>query len=331
MALFNLFHHGLEQIFTWSLRSHPIRSHRFALAIILVSGCATILSAQQPILRVDHRAVTEQSAIIKSSSYEDLFWVCSDSDGEAYLFPLTATGQMIVPDWQRKRYAGEKIHDYPGVRITTAHLNDWEALTVLRDTLVIADVGNNGNARRDLGIYLVPEPNPRAVYETRPLAWYPVRYEDQKNYPAEEWEFDCEAIFAYKGKLYFLTKHRSDRHIIRPAPSTKLYRMDTRHTNRSNILKFISRKDDLGGWVTDASMAQDGSAMVLLAQNPLATMIWYFPSPKRGDDFLAQPPRTYTLAKAGQAEGVCFKDSKTLIVTNEQGDWFEIPLSAFKP
>jgi len=95
------------------------------------------------------------------------------------------------------------------------------------------------------------------------------------------------------------------------------------------VLKLINRKDDLGGWVTDASMAQDESAMVLIAQNPLATIIWYFPKPKRGDDFLAQTPRSYSLVKADQAEGVCFKDPQTIIVTNEQREWFEIPLSAF--
>jgi hypothetical protein len=290
----------------------------------------TTLSAQTKMCVVKHKDVDEQSAIIKSLTYENVYWVCNDSGDKPFVFPLTEKGEMIVPDFMKKRYSGDKIDDYPGIKIKNASLMDWEALAVMNDTLIIADVGNNGNARRDLGIYVIPEPNPRSTYETRPLLWLPVRYEDQTSYPAGEWEFDCESIFTFKGKIYFLTKHRTDQHIIKPAASTKLYRMDTRYTDRVNVLKLINRKDDLGGWVTDACMAPDESAMVLIAQNPLATIVWYFPSPKRGDDFLAQPPKTYTLVKADQAEGVCFKDSKTIIVTNEQRDWFEIPLSAFK-
>ncbi len=289
----------------------------------------TFLQAQYKILEVNHPDVDEQSAIIKSQTYEDVYWVCNDSGDKPYLYPLNQQGEMIVPNFMKKRYSGNKIDEYPGIKIHNASLIDWEALAILGDTLVIADVGNNGNTRRDMGVYLIPEPNPRATYQTRPLVWLPVRFEDQSSYPAGEWEFDCESIFTFKGKIYFLTKHRSDQHSHKPASSTKLYRMDTRFSDRVNVLKFISRKEDLGGWVTDASMAQDESAMVLIAQNPLVTIVWYFPTPEQGDDFLSQSPRTYNLVKADQTEGVCFKDPRTIIVTNEQRDWFEIPLSAF--
>ncbi|MBT4033449.1 MAG: hypothetical protein HOB84_01510 [Candidatus Marinimicrobia bacterium] len=299
------------------------------LRIFVVLSLITNLSAQDKICEVKHKDIDEQSAIIKSQTYDNVYWLCNDSGDKPFVFPVTEQGKMIVPDFMKKRYIGDKIDDYPGIKIKNASLIDWEAMSVLNDTLVIGDVGNNGNTRRDMGVYIIPEPNPRATYETRPLLWLPVRYEDQSKYPADEWEFDCESMFTFKGKIYFLTKHRADRHIRKPAPGTKLYRMDTRFTNKVNVLKLVNRKDDLGGWVTDASMAQDESAMVLIAQNPLVTIIWYFPKPKRGDDFLAQTPRSYSLRKADQAEGVCFKDPQTIIVTNEQREWFEIPLSAF--
>ncbi|MBC8376007.1 MAG: hypothetical protein H8E26_08160 [FCB group bacterium] len=299
--------------------------HRVIFVLIMIAH----LSGQDKIVEVKHKDIDEQSAIIKSQTYDNVYWLCNDSGDKPFVFPVTELGEMIVPDFMKKRYIGDKINDYPGIKIKNASLIDWEALAVLKDTLVIADVGNNGNARRDMGVYLIPEPNPRSTYETRPLIWLPVRYEDQSEYPADEWEFDCESIFTFQGKIYFLTKHRADRHIRKPASGTKLYRMDTRFTHTANVLKLVNRKDDLGGWVTDASMAQDESAMVFIAQNPLATIIWYFPKPKRGDDFLAQTPRTYSLVKADQAEGVCFKDPQTIIVTNEQREWFEIPLSAF--
>ncbi len=299
--------------------------YRLVFVLIMITG----LVGQNKIVEIKHKDIDEQSAIIKSQTYDNVYWLCNDSGDKPFIFPVTEKGEMIVPDFMKKRYLGKKLDDYPGIKIKNSSLIDWEAMAVLKDTLVIGDVGNNGNTRRDLGVYIIPEPNPRATYETRPLLWLPVRYEDQHEYPADEWEFDCEAIFTFQGKIYFLTKHRADRHIRKPAPGTKLYRMDTRFTNKVNVLKLVNRIDDLGGWVTDASMAQDESAMVLIAQNPLATIVWYFPKPKRGDDFFAQTPRSYSLVKADQAEGVCFKDPQTIIVSNEQREWFEIPLSAF--
>lgn len=297
--------------------------------IVSVLVFVSVLFGQNRICIVEHPPIDEQSAIVKSQTYDNVFWVSNDSDTEPYLFALTSQGEIIIPDWMQRRYNSKDGRIYPGVEITGAILYDWESLAILGDTLVVGDIGNNGNARRDLGVYLIPEPNPYNTPRTRPLAWYPVRYEDQNKFPPDEWEYDCEAIFTFEGKIYFLTKHRADQHIMKPAPATKLYRMDTRYTDQVNVLKYISRKENLGGWVTDADIAPDESAMVLLAQNPLTTIIWYFPRPKHGDDFLSQNPKVFNLVKADQAEGVCFKDSKTLIVTNEQRDWFEVPLSEF--
>ncbi|NQV50985.1 MAG: hypothetical protein HQ507_10830 [Candidatus Marinimicrobia bacterium] len=287
------------------------------------------LIGQNTKLRVEHPPIDEQSAIVKSLTYPDVFWVCNDSGNEAAIFALNSKGEIIMPDFVRKHYDKKKEGDFPGIKISGAICQDWEAMTVLGDTLIIADMGNNGNARRDLGIYLVPEPNPHSVTETRPLVWLPIHYPDQDKYPATVWEYDCESIFVFQGMIYFLTKHRGEQNINKPVPSTKLYRLETRYTNKSNVLKYIGRKENLGGWVTDANITPDESGMILLAQNPFATVVWYFPKPKRGVNFLSESPKSFRLLKADQAEGVCFKDANTIIVTNEQRDWFEISLLDF--
>ncbi|MEA3286101.1 MAG: hypothetical protein U9Q77_01815 [Candidatus Marinimicrobia bacterium] len=301
----------------------------FLILVVYILGITSLVFGQVKICRVDHPSIDEQSAIVKSRTYDNVFWVSNDSDTEPYIFPLNIEGEIIIPGYLQKYYGDQEDRIYPGMEVIEATLYDWESMAVLGDTLVIGDIGNNGNARRDLGVYLIPEPNPHASRKIRPLAWYPVRYEDQHKYPPSEWEYDCEAIYTFKGKIYFLTKHRSDQHIFKPSPATKLYRMDTRHTSKVNVLKYISRKENLGGWVTDADIAPDESALVVLAQNPLVSTIWYFPRPKRGDDFLSQTPQSVNLLKVDQAEGICFKDANTLIITNEQRDWFEVPLSAF--
>ncbi len=83
-----------------------------------------------------------------------------------------------------------------------------EDVAMADGVLYLADVGNNDNARRDLGVYVVNEPNPLYVTKTRATHFLPIRYPDQTEYPAKQWHFDCEAMFTYDGKLYFLTKHR---------------------------------------------------------------------------------------------------------------------------
>ena len=102
--------------------------------------------------------------------------------------------------------------------------------------LYVADVGNNGNARRDLGVYVVNEPDPLAIPRMRALTYLPVRYPDQDDYPGDVWHFDCEAVFVADGVLHFLTKHRQSRQIGEGAPGTKLYRLDTHHTDAENVL-----------------------------------------------------------------------------------------------
>ena len=289
----------------------------------------SLVLGQERFAKVSHENIDEQSAIVKSETYPDVYWVCNDSGDGPFIFPLNSKGEIIIPNYLKKRYS-KKGKSYPGIEILGGIHHDWESMTTLGDTLVVADVGNNGNARRDLGIYLIPEPNPYAVDRTRALVWIPIHYEDQKSFPPEDWYYDCESIFTYQGKLYFLTKHRSDGHISKPNPSTKLYRLDTRYTDRSNSLKLLGSADNLGGWVTGADMAPDGSGLVFIALNFITTEVWFYPTPKKHDNFLASKPRSYTLIKGDQTEGVCFSDKNTLIISNEQREWVRIPLSALK-
>ena len=75
---------------------------------------------------------------------------------------------MIIPDWLRSRYHGESAdpekEPWPGLPMLQASNVDWEDIAIADGRLYI---GNNGNARRDLGVYVVNEPNPRAIHSTK--------------------------------------------------------------------------------------------------------------------------------------------------------------------
>jgi hypothetical protein len=220
---------------------------------------------------------------------------------------------------------------WPGIAVDGAAHFDWEDIALDGETLYIADVGNNGNARRDLAVYAVPEPNPEAVERTHILKRLPVVYPDQGAFPDPvRWHFDCEAVFVYKGKLHFLTKHRIAGQINLPETGANLYRLDTQHTDRPNRLKKLDGLPDLGGWVTGADVSPDGKTLAVLCHAPIAS-VWLFELGKTGDRLLHGAARRLVLEGAKQCEAVCFADNDTLLVTNEQRDIFRLRTEEFAP
>ncbi|MBC8101251.1 MAG: hypothetical protein H7Z41_01505 [Cytophagales bacterium] len=283
-----------------------------------------------------HEPITEMSGIVKSRRYPNVYWVHNDSGDEPRLFALRSDGTVILPPYLSGEFsvgavpvAGKK--PYPGVQIAAAANSDWEDIALDGDTLYIADTGNNGNARRDLGLYVVAEPNPEATFQTRPLKWLPIAYPDQTEFPGtDRWEFDCEALFIHNGKPYFVTKHRAPGKINTAAVSANLYRLDTSHTDRVNLLTKVDGAADLGGWVTSAKLSPNGRTLAVLCQGPTAS-IWLFETPRSGDRFLSSSARRRIITGAKQCEALCFDTDDTLVVTNEQRDLFRLSVRDFAP
>jgi len=303
----------------------------FAAALVAVASLAFAQLAVQaltPIATVTFAPITEMSGIVKSRRYPGVYWVHNDSGDEARFFAIRADGSVVAPPWMVKKDTSGKPGIDPafgGIRLKVASNEDWEDVASDGDTLYFCDVGNNGNARRDLGIYAVAEPNPEAVDSTRPLAWYPVAYEDQKDFPPKVRHYDCEAVFWLKGKLYFVTKHRRPDGRV-PELGANLYVMDTWFTDRTNKLRKVDSAANLGGWVTAADISPDGKTVAVLTHFPQAS-VWLFPVPANGDRILSQPGRQIKLSGVDQDEGVCWDGPDSLLVTNEQRQIFRVPVA----
>ena len=186
-------------------------------------------------------------------------------------------------------------------------------------------MGNNGNARRDLGVYELAEPNPFAVRQTRVVRFLPLRYPDQKKYPAENWHFDCEALFVAQGKLHFLTKHRKTGEIVGWEPGTKLYRLDTDSTTQENVLTLVGHRPDLE-MPTAADMSPDGSRLAVLSY----AAIWIFDRPRVGGDWLTGKASRLALnrSRMGWNEAITWEDAATILIVNEQRKMFRVSTSA---
>ena len=218
---------------------------------------------------------------------------------------------------------------WPGLPLDGATNYDWEDIALDGDLLYVADTGNNGNARRDLAVYVLAEPNPLAVESAHVLRRVPIAYPEQRAFPdPADWTFDCEAMFVHGGKPHFLTKHRAPGKIGIPQNGTKLYRLDSQHTDRVNVLRPLDSLPDLGGWVTAADLSPDGRTLAVLCHAPVAS-VWLFDISKTGSKMLSGPARRFLLRGAGQCEAVCFEDDRTLVVANEERRLFRIGTDRF--
>ena len=250
--------------------------------------------------RIRADAIDECSGIARSRQHAGVFWVHNDSGDSARFFAIDARGALLA------EYA-----------LDGARNVDWEDLTVDdAGRLYFGDFGNNRNKRRDLVVYVCAEPAPPThagpVLHVPLVARLPFRYPDQAAFPdSAHFNFDCEAMFWNAGKLYLLTKHRSD---IR----TTLYRLDPAQENREQVVERLG-ECDIGSPVTAADCTPDGKLVAVLSYQ----YIHLFDAPPQGDNFLAGRAHA-TLIEGRQCEGLCF-DRDRIVFTNEQSEIYRVP------
>ncbi len=288
----------------------------------------------QDVTSVAHPPLSEISGIVRSRTYPGVWWVHNDSGDEPRLFAIDAQGHVVMPARLRNRYYAQEFEEgkepWPGISMLNSAHVDWEDITIDDGRLYIADMGNNGNARRDLGFYIVNEPNPQATDRgARPISFIPVAYPDQESYPPEDWRFDCEAVFVSGGRLYLLTKHRAEGRVDRLTYGTNLYRLDTTHSDRENILTLVSAGGELPLVPTAADLSPDGKRLAVLSYDG----VWMFEAPDASDDWLGGKAWRLAISpmRLRQAEGICWDDETTVRIVNEQRDLFTLDVKHLKP
>jgi hypothetical protein len=321
----------------------PRRWLLWGLAACLVSSSAWSQdkgAKLTPVGVIPHPALAEPSGMVQCGINPNIFWVHNDSGDVPRLFAIDLSGQVSVPPWlaakgfvAREPMEGEKL--YPGLAIKKAALNDWEDIARCGDRLYIAETGNNGNARRDMGLYELFEPNPAAVEEASVFRFIPIAYPEQTAYPPlGPWEFDCEAVFCWQGRLYFITKNRPPQKVSIPANSANLYRLDSMDPLNVNVLTRVDTMEQTGGWVTAADANAEGTLVAMVVQAPEQS-IWLFDRPAIGDQLFSKAARVRRLhfRQAGQIESLAFHKNEgqdELVMLNEERELFRIPLSMFE-
>lgn len=287
--------------------------------------------ALEPFARIQSRPIDEMSGIVKSRRRDNLYWVHNDSGDTARIFAIDGHGRSVLPTYSKFSYYGDEPQpgkqQWPGFEVLYATNVDWEDIAIDDNYLYIADMGNNGNARRNLAIYVVSEIDPTASTRSAVIRKLPVVYPDQDAFPPAQLHFDSEALFVADGKPYVITKHRAGAFFFRNRwePGAKLYRLDTRHDDRANELTLVDTHPDLVA-ATGADLSPDGRTLAVIAIGGL----YLFRDPVDDNWFSTGKQRHVRLDGSvfRQAEAITWETNDRLVITNEQGDLFRVELDA---
>ncbi|MGK0361823.1 MAG: hypothetical protein ACI9U2_004141, partial [Bradymonadia bacterium] len=255
-------------------------------------------------------------ALVASRRSPGILWTLNDSGGHPEIYAVREDGSLV---------------GVVGVR--GAQNVDWEAMTLDgAGNLWIGDIGNNGNRRRDLGLYVLPEPPPRDGVATV-ARFVPIEYPEQSEFPPEARNFDAEALFADGETIYLLTKHRSNTNTVlyRLPPATPPDELDAPDAPRAmeRLAEFDVRgdPDEHGGMVTDAALSADGAHLAVLTYHS----IFLFARPRQPGQWFELLVREVPLTpnRYRQCEGITWRGAD-LLITNEDGQIFTIqaPLDA---
>lgn len=256
--------------------------------------------------KIENKEINEMSGIARSSKNPGAYWVHNDSGDSARIFAISRKGASLGSG--------------SGYKLDGAVNLDWEDIAVDGDTIYVADTGNNLNFRKELTVYALKDFD----LAKRPgkVTTYRIAWPDQKEFPPEgDWNFDCEALAVRKGVMYFVTKWRDRTHRF-PAHGAAIYRLKGASTSKLNKPEKLDVKLDLDGWVTACDLSPDGKRLAVLVQAP-AQSVWIFDM-TRGNKVLSCPVAHLRFSGAKQCEAVCWDGKDKLIVTNEQGDLYEV-------
>ncbi len=229
-------------------------------------------------------AVVSESSGIVPAEIPGNFWTINDSGGEPVLYQVSLKGELI---------SEKKVENTKNI--------DWEDLTKdNQGNLFIGDFGNNAQNRKNLVIYKLSGNKVEAIK---------FKYKTQQFNHEEKRIYDCEAFFCLHDKLYLFSKDWSKKHF------TYLYELPAIAGSYAIEPKA---KAHLKAQITAAAISPDISEFALLAYGKI-----FFYGIKEGVINFESPKYCMKLAKK-QAEALTYLDENTLLLTNEQGDIYQL-------
>ncbi|MCK0146271.1 hypothetical protein MWU78_11505 [Arenibacter sp. F26102] len=270
-----------------------MKKYFFLLLWIIVVGCAHNYGQLTYVTKLPHK-LTENSGIVPSK--DSTLWFVMDRGNPDKIYQVNYEGDLLKE-----------------LKVKNAKNHDWEDLASDGDNVYIGDFGNNGNDRKNLAIYKIPNPD-AATGDDIEATKIEFNYPEQKDFPPKKKKllFDAEAFFYYQNNFYIVTKNRT--HPFNgEALLYKVPAIEGKH-EAQYLGSFFPPKGKINGQVTSADISPDGKTIVLLGNGTL----WVF-TDFTMDNFLSTGTlKTIDLGVYTQLESVSFTNNNTLLLSDEE-------------
>jgi hypothetical protein len=237
--------------------------------------------------------VKESSGLALASDGHS-FWTHNDSGSPAELYRFGLDGTLL----QRRSFG-----QLPAI--------DWEELAQERSgRLFIGDIGNNDRLRKELTIRILPKGWEQKL-ENEDVETITFRYAPtSSDSTGRRQSFNSEAFFFHNDSLFVFTKASTKK-----PRYTTLYKIPALP---GDYTVYPSDSIRLNETITAADISPDGKQFVLLSYGKL----FFFEIHNRSVNF-SRP--SYCLKKyLGQSEAIVYRDSTSLLITNEGRTLFQV-------
>ncbi len=282
---------------------------RMICGLFAVTGVACTPTAhRQSVIATDNTnpaqvnsQVTLPPALAESSGLaclsDDEFLTVNDSGNAATVYRFDASGKITTQ-----------------TKVPAAN-NDWEALSIHQQQLVIADTGNNTGLRSEISLLLMPLQDGKL--EPAKLRTFKFSY---KNSAAEvkpyHHNLDAEAIASDGEYLWMFSKNWL-------ADSSSVYKINVNESVTE--LEAHSAISPIPGVITDAAFAADERIFVLVGYRNVAREALSFMFTRDYQPFILlanqhfQILKHHDLAGAGQVEAVCLHKGRIWLSQENSG------------
>lgn len=282
----------------------------FVFVFILVE----VLQAYNPptqITRIKNELITESSGLVASRTLPGAYWTHNDSGDGPFIYAFNTRGNSL------------------GVfGVTGANARDWEDISIgpgpqpNKSYLYIGDIGDNSEARPEIVVYRVAEPDLKATNKgstkARPLTTEPAEAIRLK-YPDGKHDTETLLVHPTTGNLYIMTKVAFANPVVYEAvaPLTP---------GKTIVMKRIGEvhiPSIFGGAITGGSVSPDGRKVALCDYFQGYELVLPASS-KNFDDIWKEKMIGFDLGKRQQGEAIAYRlDGNALLATSE-GKQFDL-------
>jgi len=210
----------------------------------------------------------------------NLIWVFEDAGNDNHLYALDKNGKVVKD-----------------LTILNGENEDWEDLTADDSgNIYIGDFGNNSRKRHNYSIFKITNPEKADDKVTAERIDFKL--------PKGTKDRDFEAFFVKDGNFYIFSKENKKGILIK-VPNQE----------GSHIAEVLTtfELDGKHNKITSADISDDGKTVVLLNHDKLWVLNNF-----EGDQFFKGDVEALSFEHNSQKEGVCFKNSKTVYLTDER-------------